>query len=621
MHIWQNNYISFGTKEIIMRLYERAEEFDLMVTINRCYFDADQGRIKLAIDRLKDLEEELGEKPKIYYTEGMLRKDSLGQGINAYRCFSKAVDMDSNYENAIVNAAIYAPGEIEFRRFARKAFDLSLNESSHFETLLKYIDEKNEPYWQILLQSITSEGLNPDTAAHIQLGLSTAKLPQDEELNYRRQRFQILRQIDENDQKKRESMGELFPSDERLALHEALEELEKSITLDPYDATFWNFKSAWCRLLGRFEEALTAADEAIMLRPKGYHLPYYNKAVIFAKLGKKAEAIEQAQKALEQIEISGKRDDITAIQQLISNTNSTSQTISLIDFLPVLEHICKAAQIISNQEIGLLQGIQPGQRSNLKEMVKLVQKAIYSRHPSPENALDYVPAMAELLSYFTPETLFISLHQILLTDNIAFQNSLKATIYIAAYGPKVMQRDAIRLLILVIFKNALPPASPEMIRDQYRKIILDVSTTGTDKMKNLDQLMRVELAKIHPELPELIADQEPSTAWEIQKAQESILDKLQGTPYIVKSKEKGNQTQASSEVSNNFCLYVVIGIICFGIGAFISASMLIGITVVYQTGLLEGFLLFLSAIILSEYYFRENEPNKTELNLVPKLRD
>jgi tetratricopeptide (TPR) repeat protein len=262
-----------------MRLYERSIDFDLNRTINRCYFDADHGRIKLALDRLKDLEMELGENPKIHYAEGMLRKDSLKQGVEAFECYVKALELEPNYENAAVNAAVYAPNENDFRKYAKIASKLAPKDAAIFQNQISTLDEGHYPYWQKLISTSARVKGNPELGAVIDLILSSTTLPSETELDFRRERFQILRNLDSSDQAKRESMGESFPDDERLALHEALEEIDKAIELDPYDATFWNYKAAWYRSLGRYKDALASADKAIELRPKGYHLPYYNKAV------------------------------------------------------------------------------------------------------------------------------------------------------------------------------------------------------------------------------------------------------------------------------------------------------------------------------------------------------
>ena len=80
-----------------MRLYRRSKPIDLNDTIALCDFDADHGRVKLALERLRDLEEEVGADAKISYAEGLLRRDFLGQGKQAYQCFVRAHQLNPQH--------------------------------------------------------------------------------------------------------------------------------------------------------------------------------------------------------------------------------------------------------------------------------------------------------------------------------------------------------------------------------------------------------------------------------------------------------------------------------------------------------------------------------------------
>jgi len=536
-----------------MRLYKRGVDFDLMVNINRCYFEADHGRLKLALDRLEDLAEELGPQPKICFTEGMLRKDSLAQGRRAFCCYRDALELDPLYENAAFNAAAYAPDEEGFRRYAAIASGIAPDEAEGLQQQLEFLDENHTPNWQRLLSAPAGKAGDAELGAYIDLALASEDLPKkDKELDFRRKRVKILRDLDLADNHMRESKGESFPADERLALREALEELNRAIELDPYDATFWDNKANWYVFLGKYDEAVAAADEAIKLRLEGFHLPYHNKAIALAKQGKRTEALACAREALAQAEEGGKQDALPALRQFLADLGAPARAVTLEDMLPVMAQVVKAALATADEEINLMKGQIPDQRSNMGEMVALVKQAIYYRRPSPENAMDYVPALAELLSYFTPETLFVALDHMIADDNTAYQNCMIAVLYIAANADEIMQRDALRLEILNLFKLAMPPADAAALRMQYRRAVLEVAAAATDEMTGLDRLMRVELGRIQPELPALIANQEPPDAEGKQRARRSILSKLQGEPSIVDSKDKG--TGANGQPASGGCL-------------------------------------------------------------------
>jgi tetratricopeptide (TPR) repeat protein len=499
-----------------------------MDTITMSNYNADHGRVSLAMDRLIDLETELGKNPRICYAEGLLWSFSLGQGIKAFECFVEALKLDPNYENAAVNATEYATNEKEYTEYSGIAARLSPDRKVYINEKIGALHQGTQ-YWEILLNE--RDGRESIFCAKVELALASGTLPPDKELDCRRSRFEILRNIDLADQRLRESKGEAFPADERLALHEALLELDRAIALDPYDATFWNYKAAWCRLLGRFEEGLLSADEAIKLRPTGYHRPYHNKAIIYSDLGKIPEAIACAKEALAQLELSTEKNDIPVIQKMIGDLAAPQHPVTLDDFIPVMQQVVLSAR----EEMTQLAGQTKDDRASLEKMIELTEYRIHNLHPSPDNALHYVPSMAQILANLTPETVFLVLQEMKKTNGVDFENCITATLYIAAYEEKIMQRDALRLLILTLFANVASVGSAEKVREQYRELILDVSAAAMDEMADLDQLMRKEIARIHPDLPKLIADQDPSDEEGKEKARELILSRLEGTPYIVDS--------------------------------------------------------------------------------------
>jgi hypothetical protein len=63
-----------------LNFYNRTEE-DKLSCINRCYFEADHGNIYDALERIKDLQQEFPDDPKVIFTEAQLREDFLGQGV------------------------------------------------------------------------------------------------------------------------------------------------------------------------------------------------------------------------------------------------------------------------------------------------------------------------------------------------------------------------------------------------------------------------------------------------------------------------------------------------------------------------------------------------------------
>ncbi len=527
-----------------MRLYLRSKKIDMMDTINRCYFDADHGRIKLALERLKDLEEELGEDAKISYAEGLLRKDFLGQGVKAYDCFVKALSLDPSHAFAVCNSAEYAPDETEFRKWSEVAAQLSPQDAQSFQDRSEIFDQGI--YYGEFLLKIGDDKKPGDSAAYIELGLLTAKLKQKEEVKVRRARAQKLRLLDNEAEHHRNTMVEDFPPDERLALAEAIAEIELAIRLDEYDEELWNLKSAWCCLIGRYAESIVCADRAIELRPEGYCRPHQNKAMSLWRLDNSSEALACIQEALRQAENGNQQEEIPHLKQMIEEMTVPPRQPTLADAQPTLAQAVRAAELTADQEIGLMKG-------NLQDIEAGFQMRIDVIQPAANDAMPYVPAMAQALAYLSPETCFSMVHKIAKKDTTSYENCMRATLYIAAHTEAVMQHDALRLLVLTIFVPALVPGHEEGVRTLYRQAILEVSAAATGRMAKLDQLMHQELAKIAPTMPRLIADQEPVDQAGKDRAERAILTKLQGTPFVNNSSEFNRvRIQSTPLISDSF---------------------------------------------------------------------
>ncbi len=101
-----------------------------------------------------------------------------------------------------------------------------------------------------------------------------------------------------------------------------------------------------------------------------------------------------------------------------------------------------------------------------------------------------------------------------------FEQCMSAAMFLAASESGVIQRDAARFLVLVLFSWALK--SPEFVRDGYRLTILRVCQAAGPPLLNLDTILRAEMLRFHPELPHLICDQEPLTAEERSQGQQIV---------------------------------------------------------------------------------------------------
>lgn len=527
-----------------MRLYHRSKD-DQINTCKRCLFEARHSRVKLALERLADLSTEDPTdhevEAEIIYTEGVIRRDFLGQGLKSKDLFERAFKLFPGHNYAIINATQLAPDLEEFYRWAeifRNNVPSSETSSHQFLKFRFDVLNQGEEYWA-LLHNLAFEhvkiGEIGQACSLLELALAHKKLIPTEESAKRRWRAQNLRELDRKAEHFRETNREYFPPNERLALKEALIELEEAIVLDKYDPEMWNLKAAWCRMLGQSELAIEAANEAIKLRPHGYAKPHINKAHAFWDLKKDEEALSSAREALHQAQEIGDAADKQQAEDMVTAYNRPRITPTLEDFRSIFERILRSSNILADIEVGEQKG-QPE-----KVMIGFFNRC---RKLQGSQSLSYVPILAELLSDFCTERAFQVVSSIVKMPEIlpaifpgpsaidpaslvrlsqeAYDHCLHAALYIAAHSEGVQQRDAARFLCLVFF-GAL---KPEMIRSVYREAILETSAAATDAMLRLDTIIREELGRIHPDLPHLIADQKPVDDEGRKKATQKILSRF-----------------------------------------------------------------------------------------------
>jgi tetratricopeptide (TPR) repeat protein len=486
--------------------------------INRSFFDAEHGRVKLAIDRLQDLSHRFHEDAQINYAEGLIRKDRLGQGIKACSLFQKAYELDHNHAFAAVNAAKYSQNENEFRRWADIAIALSPKDRSVKLFVNEILENLNNniPYWRILTyggQRHFEAGKLGDGAALLELAFLTGKLDPDEEVRARRVRAQSIRALDAEEQRHRDAGLEHFPPDERLALFEALSEIERAIGLDEYDPELWNLKSAWLSYITRYEESIRCAERSISLRPYKYAKPYMNKANVLWAMGRDSEALLYAQETLKQAESSGLVEDIDKARNMVKDFSQQRKKPDIESVKLVAVQMLRSATVNVDLELG--------QR---KSSAGKMMNGILKHARSFPKIMDYMPMMAELFDSVTPETLSYIILSTAKKNLKVHDNCLHAALYLLSKAEGVSRRDAARFLALSIFGAVEGLA----IRKVYREAILETSAAAHGAMSHLDKIMREELGRINPSFPRLIADQELIDENGRLRAARNILSRFQG---------------------------------------------------------------------------------------------
>jgi len=516
----------------VTRLYQRSRD-DQINACKRCLSDAHNGRVSTAFDRLADLADEgphdAETKAEMIYVEGVVRRDYLGQGFAARALFEEAYHVHPGHFYAVINAAQLARHKAECDVWCetfRAVVPASESQAHQHLASRREALQSGTEYWELLhdLALIHKDGAEFGQAASLmELALADHRLPVGEEPGKRRWRAQMLRSIDEQAEILRTTNREHFPADERLSLLEATRELDRAIALDEYDAEIWNLKAAWCRMLGRFEEAEQAADKAIGLRPHGYAKPHINKTQALFRLGKRREAAISAEEALRQAREAGDAADVQHAEELVTTCSRPETSPSLADLRPVFDRILQGAIRLAEDE-------RAEDRQQDFAMLGFFNRC-RKLHGSASGA--FVPIVAELLSDFRPERAFQIISNIPRVPSQlpgvptalaqqCYDHCLHAILYVTVHSDGVRRRDAARLLCLIIF-GAI---KPELIRRTYREAILATSAAADDAMSGLDAIMREELGRIHPKFPQLIADQEPVTDVERDRARRTILSRF-----------------------------------------------------------------------------------------------
>jgi tetratricopeptide (TPR) repeat protein len=469
--------------------------------ITRCYFDADHGRPWLAVRRLKELGDEFPENAHVLYAEGVIRRDSLGQGIVARELFEQAYHCATRRDHrntrwlAVCNASGLAASEQEFRKWselARRARGRRTPEYEEFRRVLESIDG-GQSFAEIVIQRCAAERGGP-RAALADVALNTS-LTREGELLLRKARAEDLRGLDADIERRREAMAEAYPPDERQMLHAAVREMERAIELDEYDPILWNYKAGWCVLLEQYEDAIRAADRAIALRPHHYPRPYVNKAQALWRSGRAREALACAQEAERQSR-SGADSyfDVKQARTLVEMCAHTAQTPSPDEYLSLISVILENALKTSEEEFQRMKGHLRCERV-VERLVGHLSKV--RRDPF----MGYVPLVDELLTDFTPETAYRVSLELTKYPGQVVEYVVSSALYLMAYGEELRRRDAARYAVLMTlhFRDA------EVIRRYYRQAILATSAAATGP---------------------LVAEQEPVTATERDEAARQVVSHL-----------------------------------------------------------------------------------------------
>ncbi|TSA40845.1 MAG: hypothetical protein D4R58_02200 [Betaproteobacteria bacterium] len=505
------------------RYYQRDRD-DKINSINRCFTDAEQGRIELALVRMGDLMEEFPNDASVLYARGLLQRDFLGCGLKARDDFEKAFHAASPGEEvrglAACNVATLARSYEEFERWSATALEILPGDAGlkGMKAALAEAKHAGADYHATLVNFVAAAPPNeresrPGAAAS---GLEVALTGRqafraEEEVDVRKHRAQFLRQLDRRAAETREMLRENFPPEQRLALQGALEEMEQALALEDSDAELWNFHAAWCSLLRRDDEAIRSADKAIALRPHGYAKPWINKANALLHLERFDEVRQCGKEAARQAEAAGLDADLRQAQELASIRRTGHEVPDEGAFTRWMEDFLKAAALTSKKEVSQ-KGWSGKYTELLNGFLKRTRPFGVDWHPA------YLRILAEMLIYFSPETCRITLVEARGQNEAGYENALNALLYLIVHSSGAMQRDATRLLCLMF----LGTGTVNGARNMYRQAVMETAAASSE-FQELPAIVREELGRINLWLPKLTADQEPVDEAGVGHARRTVL--------------------------------------------------------------------------------------------------
>ena len=224
-----------------------------------------------------------------------------------------------------------------------------------------------------------------------------------------------------------------------------------------------------------------------------------NKASTYFELKRDSEALACARRALETAATGGLEfaDDTAQATRLIGMM--PRQPATLADMGRVMLAAAAAAE-----QTGHLLWRGKDKRAFLARGIRVRMGTV----GSPQ-AISHVPMLEQFLSDFAPEVAFLTFQELSHRNLKEFELCMNAAMFLAATESGVIQRDAARFLLLVLFSWAL--RTPEFVREGYRLTILRVCRAASPPLSNLEAILQAEMARFHPELPRLICDQETLT--------------------------------------------------------------------------------------------------------------
>lgn len=492
-----------------------------LLMIQRCFFDARHGRFSLSFERMEDLVNMFPDDAQVWFSQGMLLLDYLGQGIKSRELFEKAYSLDSSHKPALTYATRFSRNEEEFRKWA----EISLIEDPNGEGFNQFkiiLDQLNKGkfYSEILFnlsEVYFGDKRYADSAAYMELALlNSDSMAPDEKVRGHRGRAESLIALNSEAHMLRESFMEASLIEEHGALELAIKELDMALSDEygAYDLNLWLRKSAMCDIIGRFEESIICANHAIDLQPFDNPDPWEIKAGALWKLHRDSEALSAAKEELKQAEKMHSTADIARAQDAMKIISTPRQTPSIADIEPASLKILNIAKKIMDEEMA-------ESKMTVNQVSSLMNQCTDIR-------------MRYILSTFSPETVYFAMMS---TNMNIYAQIMDVVLRLVLTSRGAMKRDAARLIILSLFEAS----SGQAIRSLYRQVIVNNPDLQANERLSFREIVDKELKRFDFPFLELITS--------APTEDELLQDKKQY--YYPNLKEKRLYPSIDDELQNN----------------------------------------------------------------------
>jgi hypothetical protein len=550
-----------------MDYYVCTEADKNAIAYNRCFADAENGRVWLALLRLDDLREQFPNDAHINYAEALIRLDYLGEGTKAQELCWGAFQSNPQLKEALFNSVRYAPDRKTFHARISEAQRKFPNEPGiqGLYSLERSNHAENEPYWKFLYSTLGPEHEKKagECAAVLELILKVGEdeIPPNEYAKFLRYRGESLRKLDRNAENRLQFFGERFLPENRLSLQQAFTEFEQYID-DPYfrNPETLNLCGVYAMLLNKYDQALKYANEAISTGGKGYINPHRNKALILWGMGLNEESLALDEETLKKAEQAGDKVQVDEIKMVLA-AHRKKEPSNITEFRPTLEVVFNGAGDAAFQEITSGKSTIEGISAPFLQRIKMI---------GWNWSVAYVPIMAEMFAFFSPEaTYFIVEHSINDIPPIHqkgfIENIHIALRFLASYGTGVIKRDAVRLTTLIILNplHSHNSFDTKTIKSAYRQSIRNFSMAaeGPPILELSNQVIK-EMSRISLSLPVWMEDQSYITPEEIENTRLLISEQILLTERQLSLKKywRNGTDPNKSKISGFVFILILFGI-------------------------------------------------------------